>query len=146
VFGLLFRLIRFVLTILVVVFVLIQFVPYRLQNPPVVSEPKWDRAQTRALVVASCYDCHSNETKSHWYTKVAPVSWLAVREVRKGRAALDFSAWTETPNLPPGAIAQTVADGSMPPAWYPWFHHEVKLSKQERAELLAGLRKTFGSG
>jgi hypothetical protein len=146
VFGLLFRFIRFVLTIVVVAFVLVQFVPYRLKNPPVVSEPKWDSAHTRALVVASCYDCHSNETKSHWYTKVAPVSWLAVREVNKGRAALDFSAWTETARLPPGAIAQTVSDGSMPPAWYPWFHHEVKLSKQERADLLAGLRKTFGSG
>ena len=58
---------------------------------------------------------------------------------------LDFSAWTETPHEAPGAIAQTVADGSMPPVWYPWFHKGAKLSKQERAELLAGLQRTFGS-
>jgi hypothetical protein len=146
VFGLFFRLFRWVLTILVIVFVLIQFVPYRLKNPPVVDEPKWDSTRTRALVVASCYDCHSNETKHRWYTQVAPFSWASANEVNKARKAVDFSAWTESPRLPAGAIAQTVSDGSMPPAWYPWFHRGAKLSKQERAELLAGLRRTFGAG
>jgi hypothetical protein len=145
VFGLLFRLFRWLFTTLVIVFVLIQFVPYRLKNPPVVDEPKWDRASTHTLVVASCYDCHSNETKHHWYTQVAPFSWLAAKEVDKARKALDFSAYTESPHEPPGAIAQTVSDGSMPPAWYPWFRHEITLSKQERAELIAGLQRTFGT-
>lgn len=144
-FGLLFRLFRWLFTTLVIVFVLIQFVPYRLKNPPVVDEPKWDSAHTRALVVASCYDCHSNETKHHWYTQVAPFSWVAAKEVNKARQALDFSAWTESPHEAPGAVAQTVSDGSMPPAWYPWFHHSVKVSNQERAELVAGLNRTFGT-
>lgn len=145
-FGLLFRLVRFVLVSAVVVFVLIQFVPYRLENPQVLGEPKWDRAQTRALVVASCFDCHSNQTKRHWYTQIAPFSWLSVKEVRKGRAALNFSAWTATKPLPPGTIAESYASGAMPPSWYTWlgFHPHAKLTKQERAELLAGLRKTFG--
>ena len=95
-FGFLFRLVRFVFVSAIVVFVLIQFVPYRLKNPPVQSEPKWDSARTHALVVASCYDCHSNQTQRHWYTQIAPFSWLSVKEVRKGRAALNFSAWTAT--------------------------------------------------
>jgi hypothetical protein len=145
---LLFRLVRFVLVSALVVFVLIQFVPYRLKNPPVHDEPKWDSAQTRTLVVASCYDCHSNQTKRHWYTQIAPFSWLTVKQVGEGRAALNFSAWTASKPLPPGVIAETYASGSMPPSWYTWlgFHPQATLTKQERAELLAGLRKTFGSG
>jgi hypothetical protein len=146
--GCLLRLVRFVIVSLIVVFLLIQLVPYRLKDSQAVGEPKWDSAQTRSLVVASCFDCHSNQTKSHWYTQVAPFSWLSVKEVRKGRAALNFSAWTATKPLPAGAIAESYASGSMPPSWYTWlgFHPQAKLTKQERAELLAGLRKTFGSG
>jgi hypothetical protein len=148
VFRLVFRLIRLILTIAVVAFLLAQLVPYRLSNPPERSEPKWDSAQTRALVVASCYDCHSNETTHHWYTQVAPVSWLAVKQVRKGRAALNFSEWNTGPSHDASAITETVADGSMPPAWYTWlgFHKHAHLSTRQRAELIAGLRKTFGQG
>jgi len=37
-------------------------------NPPVVSEPKWDSPQTRALAVRACFDCHSNELDWTVYT------------------------------------------------------------------------------
>ena len=33
---------------------------------------------------ARCYDCHSNETTWPWYARVAPVSWLVVRDVKRG--------------------------------------------------------------
>src|SRR5271167_2263090 len=46
----------------------------------------------RALV-ASCYDCHSYETKWPWYSRVAPVSWLIASDVNKGRNHLNLSDW-----------------------------------------------------
>ena len=76
-------------TILVVVcsllggFLLIQLVPYRISNPPVRSEPTWDSPRTRQLAVAACYDCHSNEVRTPWYGKIAPVSWWLTNHVER---------------------------------------------------------------
>ena len=78
-----------------VVFGLIQLVPTGVSftNPPVMSEPKWDSPQTRALAQRACFDCHSNETAWPWYTHIAPVSWLTAHDVIDGRSRLNFSTW-----------------------------------------------------
>jgi hypothetical protein len=140
------RRLRFLLSIGVVAFLLTQLVPYRVTNPPTRSEPKWDSARTRQLAVAACFDCHSNETRHHWYTQVAPISWLTVRDVRAGRAKLNFSEWNPSRDNRHD-IYEKVQDGSMPPSRYTMFglHKEAKLTKQERAELVAGLRRTLAA-
>jgi hypothetical protein len=70
------RILRLLLIVGVVVFVAIQLVPYGRDhtNPPVTAEPRWDSPQTRTLAVSACFDCHSNETAWPWYTNVAPFS------------------------------------------------------------------------
>ena len=131
-------------TILVVVlsllggFLLIQFVPYRVSNPPVRNEPKWDSPRTRQLAVAACFDCHSNEVQTPWYGKVAPVSWLVTNHVNDGRAALNFSEWNGRGG---GDASETIREGSMPPGYFTWFglHSNAKLTKAERDELARGL-------
>ncbi len=79
-------------------FGLLQLVPYGRNhtNPPVAAEPAWASAQTRALAVRACFDCHSNETTWPWYSNVAPVSWLIQRDVDEGRRRLNFSEWNTT--------------------------------------------------
>jgi hypothetical protein len=141
-----FRWIRFLLSIAVVAFLLMQLVPYRLTNPPTRSEPVWDSARTRQLAVLACFDCHSNESKHHWYTQVAPISWLTVRDVREGRSKLNFSEWSISKRGNTHDGYEAVEDGSMPPSRYTMFglHKEAKLTKAERAELIAGLRRTLG--
>ena len=142
-----FKLIRFVLSIAIVAFLLMQLVPYRITNPSTRSEPKWDSTRTRSLAVVACFDCHSNETNHHWYTQVAPISWLTVNHVREGRSKLNFSEWGTTSHET-GDIYESISGGSMPPSYYTWFgfHKGAKLTKQERDELIAGLRKTLGPG
>jgi len=131
---------------IVIAFGLLQLVPYRVSNPTVTGEPKWDSPQTRALVVAACYDCHSNQTKTPWYGKVAPISWWLTNHVDDGRAALNFSEW----NLPQGRKSQRAAEavqrGSMPPSYFTWFglHSNAKLTSAQRAALVAGLVKSLG--
>ena len=56
----------------VVVFALVQLVPYRVDNPPVKSEPAWDSPRTRELAKVACFDCHSNETNTYAWEDVAP--------------------------------------------------------------------------
>jgi hypothetical protein len=128
------------------VFGLMQLVPYRISNPPVTQEPKWDSPQTRALVVAACYDCHSNETKKPWYGQVAPVSWWLKNHVDVGRASVNYSEWDKPQGEGKANSTEAVQNGSMPPAYYTWFglHSGAKLSSAQRAALIAGLIKTFG--
>ena len=140
------RFVFIIASILIAGFGLIQLIPYRVSNPPVTGEPKWDSPQTRALVVAACYDCHSNQTKTPWYGKVAPLSWWLTSHVDNGRAALNFSEWNRPQGRRAGRAAEAVERGSMPPAYYTWFglHSNAKLSSTQRAALVAGLIKSLG--
>jgi hypothetical protein len=124
--------------------VLIQFVPYRVDNPPVVAEPNWDSPRTRQLAVAACYDCHSNETQGTWYENIAPVSWWITNHVEDGRKKLNFSEWN-TRHGEAGDAVETVKNGSMPPSYYTWFglHSGAKLTAKEKQDLADGLKATY---
>jgi len=134
-------------SIAIVAFLLIQLVPYRISNPSARNEPKWDSPRTRALAVRACFDCHSNEVKTPWYGKIAPVSWWLTNHVDDGRAALNFSEWSaNSGRRSENDAAETVTDGSMPPGYFTWFglHKTAKLTPAEKQELAAGLRATLG--
>jgi hypothetical protein len=124
-------------------FALIQVFPYRVTHPTERRNPPWDSAETRRLVVAACYDCHSNQTKTYWYEDVAPASWWITRHVEDGRRAMNLSTWGRI-NSPLNDAADLVQNGSMPPGYYTWFglHSAAKLSPAERAALARGLRAT----
>jgi hypothetical protein len=148
----------------VVGFIAIQFVPVNRDNPPVVSQPKWDSPQTKALVERACYDCHSNETKWTWYSKIAPVSWYVVHDVHEGRDALNFSQLGSTQGAGGEArgeegegreggegvevdeLTEVVSKGEMPPRQYLLMHPEAKLTDAEINALITGLKATFGAG
>jgi hypothetical protein len=133
---------------IVLLFVLIQLVPYRVSNPSTRHEPPWDSPRTRRLAVAACFDCHSNETRSYWYEKVAPVSWWIKNHVDEGRDALNFSEWPAGKGEGADDAAETVRDRSMPPDYYTWLglHSDARLTPTERRELADGLRATLGAG
>src|SRR5262245_2473009 len=84
------------LVAVVVAFGLIQLVPYRVTNSSTRNEPTWDSPQTRALAVAACYDCHSNQSHPYGFERVAPLSWWIANHVKEGRGALNFSECTKS--------------------------------------------------
>jgi hypothetical protein len=122
-------------------FLLMQLIPYRISNPSLRNEPTWDSPRTRALAVRACYDCHSNEVKTPWYGKIAPVSWWLTNHVDEGRAALNFSDWKGPAGEGARNAAETVRDGSMPPSYFTWLglHSKAKLTPAEKQELANGL-------
>jgi hypothetical protein len=122
-----------------------QLVPYGHdhQNPPVLREPAWSSSELRALAVRACFDCHSNQTRWPWYSNVAPVSWLVFRDVRGGRAHLNFSEWDRKQRHAVDAASE-VEEREMPMAIYPPLHPEARLSDGERATLVRGLEQTLG--
>lgn len=85
----------------------------------------------------SCYDCHSNETRWPAYARVAPVSWVVARDVRHGRADLNFSEWHTDPVREPtpaqrlGGICSDLRKGVMPPRSYLLLHPRARVSRPD---------------
>jgi hypothetical protein len=92
----------------------------------------------KTVLRRACYDCHSSETAWPWYTGVAPISWLAYRDVAQGRMRLDFSNWGAYVEDPETAInklekiRRQAADAEMPPWYYRLLHPEAHLSAADR--------------
>lgn len=120
-------------------FLAIQLVPVDRTNPPVETEvPASD--EVRAILHRACYDCHSNETRWPWHSRIAPVSWLVAKDVREGLEELNFSTWNRLrPKDRAKALRKSwkeIEDGEMPPLRYLPPHPEARLSDDDRARLL----------
>ena len=126
-----------VLGIIILVFVVFQFIPYGKDK----TNPKTDKTleikapkKVMKLLKRSCYDCHSNQTKWPWWSYVAPASWSISDDVIGGRKALNFSIWNSySPKKQEKLkkeIYRTVA-GPMPLPQYTWLHKGTKLSKDD---------------
>jgi len=115
-------------------------------------DPKVGRILDRA-----CGDCHSEDTRWPWYSRIAPVSWMMTRHVEHGKGKLNFTGWsngTHTANELQ-EICDAVSDGSMPLTSYRLIHRNARLSSEEvslickwtetAADAGSGLRVSNGS-
>ncbi len=139
------RLMQWALVGTVILFVVIQAIPYGRNhtNPPTRVEPPWDSPETRELAVRACFDCHSNQTDWPWYAHVAPFSWLVQDDVDEGRKKLNFSEWNRLQEHA-GQSAKMVREGTMPLWRYVAFNPQANLSSDERQALIRGLIATIG--
>ncbi len=117
----------------------IQLIPVPRANPEVVA-PITVPDDVRMVLENSCYDCHSNLTEWPWYSRVAPVSWLVYKDVKKGRDELNFSEWGEYSdrrrNHKLEEIEEKVSEGEMPLKVYLPLHPEARLSDADRQTLI----------
>lgn len=122
------------------VLALIQVVRPSRSNPPVTADLQAP-PEVKDVLRRACYDCHSNETRWPWYSHVAPVSWLLSHDVQDGREELNFSAWgsLSAPEQEEqrGKIAESIAEGDMPPWYYVPMHPDARLSATDRSLLNA---------
>ena len=118
----------------------IQLFPMSRTNPPVTADLNAP-AEVKAVLKASCYDCHSNETVWLWYTKVAPASWLIAHDVSDGRRHFNFSDWNSyAPGRQAAIKGRTIREiqrGKMPPWYYTIKHPDAKLTADKQALLEA---------
>lgn len=120
--------------------VLMQLVRPDFHNPKV--DPKLSLqsdVQTLWVLKTSCYDCHSNETKYPWYSKVAPASWIMAENIEDGRKALNFSTWANMPaDIKRKRLERAkllVTRGDMPKSEYCLIHKDAILSSAQKATL-----------
>ena len=125
-------------SVLVVGFLAIQLVPVNRHNPPVESEVPAS-AEVRSVLRRACYDCHSNETRWPWYSRIAPFSWLVAHDVSEGREELNFSTWNRLSTRKQiEALHESweeVEEGDMPPWFYLPPHPDARLSARDLAAL-----------
>jgi hypothetical protein len=120
-----------------VVLVLIQLVPMSRSNPPI-SQDVAAPSKVEPVLRRACYDCHSNQTRWPWYAHVAPVSWLVVRDVERGRRHLNFSTWDKYADDPETVIRKlrnidkVMHNGSMPLWYYASAHSDAHLNDADR--------------
>ena len=112
-------------------------------NPPVTNTIKWNSPETEKLARAACFDCHSNQTRSMWYSNIAPVSWLVNSDINDGRRKLNFSTGKR---LEGDDMIEQIQRGKMPPPIYLPMHPEANLTADQKQQLMDGLQATFGGG
>lgn len=138
------RVLKWIVIILAVVFVGIQFIRPARTNPGI------DPAQTieaqvqvppevSSILGRSCNDCHSNKTVWPWYTNVAPVSWWLSNHVNDGRKDLNMSEWGRLPRdrqeRKLRQMCDEITDGVMPLSSYLPMHPSARLSEQDKKTL-----------
>jgi len=127
---------------LLVLLALLQLTNPARTNPPVKADfiaTLQPPAPVAGELVSCCYDCHSYQTQWPWYARVAPVSWLIVSDVNKGRQHLNLSEWPATDAKRAvrrlEEMSDQIGDGVMPPAKYTAIHAGARLTASQRKVL-----------
>jgi hypothetical protein len=102
-------------------------------------------ARVTATLRRACFDCHSNETRWPWYARLPVASHLIARDVREGRAQLDWSAWGAYNRFDRAELLDKACErasrGAMPPWQYRLLHPDARLSTPEVDEFCAWSRR-----
>ena len=138
------KIIRRTLVILLVILVIIQFIRPSKNlsssiSPNDISKIYVVPDTIQKILQVTCYDCHSNNTRYPWYSKIQPVYWWLTSHINDGKGALNFSEFgaysiRKQYNRLEG-ISNEVKDGGMPISPYLWIHHDADLSDSQKLML-----------
>ena len=128
-----------------IVFACIQFIPTNRNQSTEIFETDVTKIfevpqNIQTLLNESCYDCHSNNTKYHWYDKIQPVSLFVERHINEGKKELNFSEFGAYSNRKQKSklkfLISQVKDDKMPISSYALIYSNAKLSKSEKKEIM----------
>lgn len=132
------------LLILLIVAIAIQFIqPARNQSGQVLETditkmilvPK----NVQVILKSSCYDCHSNNTRYPWYSKIQPAGWWMASHIKKGKEELNLSEFGSYSNRRQQSklksIINSIEDGTMPISSYTFIHRNAILSDEDKRNL-----------
>lgn len=131
---------------LIAIFIFIQFKRIDKTNPSVDTTINFINVvdnipnDIKKILINSCYDCHSYETKYPWYTNIAPISWWIEHHINEGRDELNFSVWDKysykRKDHKLEEIVEMVEEKEMPLKSYLPMHPEAKLTDSQRKILI----------
>jgi hypothetical protein len=132
--------VKIILIALAVVFIAIQFIPSGIpENKPVdiksIANSNLVTEPVLAQLRISCFDCHSNQVKLPWYSKIAPASWMLADHINDGKSKLNFSGWEDYSNREKIGFLKEIKDevesGNMPLKSYLIIHRDAKLNSEK---------------
>lgn len=146
--------IKVTLTVIVVLFVAIQFIPR--DNNEQRSVPLNDLAKiymvpskVSSILKKSCYDCHSNHTDYPWYAQLQPFRYILDSHISNGKAELNFNEFgnysLRKQRSKLRAIGESLEEGSMPLSSYTLIHRNAILSKEDKVTLMNWVKLTSDS-
>ena len=127
---------KVIVIVLVVAFVIAQFIRPSFTNPPVNTAEMLETSVTvpdnvEEILKRSCNDCHTNTTSYPWYSQISPVSWFLNNHIQEGRGELNFSIWNtytaKRKDKKLDEICEQVKTGEMPLPSYLWIHRDAAL-------------------
>ncbi|WP_456420421.1 heme-binding domain-containing protein [Lutibacter sp.] len=134
--------------VLLVLFILIQFVPTN-HNQSDVDENSdfviiYDSSiEIKQLLEVSCYDCHSNNTVYPWYNKIQPIAYLLENHISEGKEELNFNEFGNYSDRRKKSklksIISQIEKDRMPLWSYTLIHSEAKLTKEQKQKLISWL-------
>lgn len=99
----------------------------------------------KSILVAACYDCHSNQTKYPWYSQIMPFGWWLNHHVEEGKEHLNFSEFAsykiKRQDHKLEETLEEVEEHEMPLESYLWLHPEAKLSDTQVQRLVEWAKK-----
>lgn len=92
------------------------------------------------ILRSSCYDCHSNNTKYPWYSKIQPVAWWLNDHIVEGKKELNFTEFASY-NIRRKfkkieEILEEVEEDKMPLYSYTLLHKNAILDKDQKSKLM----------
>tara|TARA_R110000787_G_scaffold196454_1_gene307799 strand:+ start:22053 stop:22526 length:474 start_codon:yes stop_codon:yes gene_type:complete len=94
----------------------------------------------KAIMKATCFDCHSNSTNYPWYFNVTPVNYWIADHIEEGKKELNFSKWSsyslKRKEHKFDEIWEEVEKKKMPLDSYTWTHDDAKLSDEQIAVIV----------
>lgn len=139
-----------ILFVLLIVFVVIQFVrPARNQTGQVlqtdISKTYTIPHHVETLLKNACYDCHSNNTSYPWYFNIQPIGWILAMDVEDGKAKLNLSEFGSVSSRRQISrlqeIENRIKDGTMPLPVYRFMHPSAQLTEEEKRQLIDWIEK-----
>jgi hypothetical protein len=135
-----------ILIVLLVVLIVIQFI-HPAKNISTAAQP-YNIAKlypvppdVEPVLKKACYDCHSNNTRYPWYSKIQPVDWWLTNHINGGKRGLNFDEFTNKPLRfqynKMGDVIDLVKKNDMPLNSYTWIHKDAILSDHEK-DLIIG--------
>jgi hypothetical protein len=98
------------------------------------------------ILIASCYDCHSNHTEYPWYNHIQPVGLWLNNHVREGKDELNFSEFATYKRKRQlhklDEVVEMLEKHEMPLSSYTLVHTNAKLTAEQETLLMDWAKQT----
>lgn len=132
---------KFIVGFLLAVLLGIQFIPIQHNSVNSISASDFVEIYKPPLKISeiiqtSCYDCHSNQTKYPWYSKIQPIGLILQNHILEGKSELNFTEFGELSKRMKRtklkSMISQIEDDKMPLLSYTFLHRDAILSKSDK--------------